>query len=177
VIAEMTYAYDVGKVTREGFEGDHRQSPISETWLRAAQELTSDGLPSFGEAGQRDAEIWLLERLYNGGDPLKHPARPRYFTSVSWKETVQALQSRNLIRRTGRNLVLTDKGRDAVDESLVYDLDPPARLSGRLVENAITSGKIRPAAAPLAVCNSPHLISEPPPRFSPDLTYTNVMRH
>lgn len=142
VVAEMTYAYDEGKRTQEGFEGDHRQHSISESWQRAAQELTATGLPSYGVANQEDAEFWLLERLHNGDDPRKHPARLRYFPEGSWKSTVQKLEASSLVKRQGASLVLTKAGHDAVDQSLVYNLDPPAKLPFAIHVGPMASGNV-----------------------------------
>lgn len=59
VVAELAYAYDEGKRTRVGFEGDHRQIPAPDGWVRAAQDLETTDLPSFGEASPEEARIWL----------------------------------------------------------------------------------------------------------------------
>ena len=95
IIAEMVYAYDEGKRTRDGFEGDHRQIPMLDSWVRAAQELVPDGLPSFCTASDSDAKNWLLERLHAGEDPKRHPARPRYIPARTWPKFLQRLTARS----------------------------------------------------------------------------------
>jgi nucleoside phosphorylase len=60
IVAEMVYSYDEGKRKKETFEGDHRQIPSQDTWVRAAQDLTPNGLPSFGPASQEEAKRWVL---------------------------------------------------------------------------------------------------------------------
>ncbi len=75
VVSELTYQYDEGKIDQEGFTGDHRQSPVSFDWLRAAEALTAEAMPSYGHPTDADARFWIIERLYGGSDPRNHPAR------------------------------------------------------------------------------------------------------
>lgn len=66
VISELAYQYDEGKREAGGFLGDHRQSPVSVAWKRAAEQLNGRELPSYGQPSDRDARYWLLERLHAG---------------------------------------------------------------------------------------------------------------
>jgi nucleoside phosphorylase len=142
VVAEMAYAYTEGKRTEEGVEPDHRQSPISQEWLWAAQDLKPDGLPSFGDPTSDDRDLWLLERLYGGGDPQRHPARTRYFPKGAWTSTLKNLQEKGLICRNGVKLELTEVGRQHVEESLVYNVDPPERLPFAIKVGPMASGDV-----------------------------------
>ena len=67
VVAEMTCEYDEGKLTVDGSTGDHRQYPLDDRWVRAAQDLDPEALPSHGPATAGEAANWLLERLYLKG--------------------------------------------------------------------------------------------------------------
>ena len=70
----MTYQYDEGKRTAGGFEPDHRQSTMQESWVRTAQDLRVDELPSHGNASPQAARLWAFERLAEGQQPTAHPA-------------------------------------------------------------------------------------------------------
>lgn len=142
IMAEMVYPYDEGKQKEDGFEGDHRQTPMLDTWVRAAQDLLPDGLPSFGVASDEEAKSWLLERLYAGDNPRTHPALSRYFPGNSWRESVRAFEGEALIRREGLQLVLTASGRSFVEETLFYDVDGPQRLPFQIKVGPIASGNV-----------------------------------
>lgn len=142
IIAEMVYPYDEGKQKQDVFEGDHRQTPMLDTWVRAAQDLVPDGLPSFGAASDKEAQSWLLERLYAGDNPRTHPARSRYFPGNTWEERVRAFESGGLVRREGLQLVLTDSGRSFVEETLFYDVEGPRRLPFQIKVGPIASGNV-----------------------------------
>ena len=142
IVADMVYQYDEGKLTVEGFEGDHHQTSQHETWIRAAQDLEVDDLPSYGPAAEGDANLWLLERLYAGGDPLKHPARQRYFPPGTWKERVENLEFRKLLRRVGKNFEITEIGRCLVEEKLAYNIDAPRQLPFAVRVGPIASGNV-----------------------------------
>lgn len=142
IVAEIVYTYDEGKQKRNSFEGDHRQSQISDTWLRAAQDLTPTGLPSFGEPSEGEARTWLLQRLYAGDDPRHHPARQRYFPSSTWEKRTRDLQDSGLVLRDGPRLSLTDRGRSVVEENLFYDVDGPTRLPFEIRVGPIASGNV-----------------------------------
>lgn len=143
VISEMTYFYGEGKVNTEGFEGDHRQSPISETWLRAAQDLVPEGLPSFGQVEGEEPKFWLLERLYAREDPLKHNAQTRYFEGNSWATLTDEYIREKLMRRKGLALQITVKGKQVVEEHLFREaLNTPKRLPFRIKVGPIASGDV-----------------------------------
>ena len=142
IISEMVYQYDEGKRTSEGFIGDHRQFLMSDDWVRAAQNLTPDGLPSFGEPSESESKIWVLERLYAGDDVRNHPARLRYFQSNSWEPRIRGLEGEGLVRRNGKTLTLTDKGRSQVEEQQFYRDAPPQRLPFQIKVGPIASGNV-----------------------------------
>jgi nucleoside phosphorylase len=142
IVAELTYAHDEGKRTKNGFEGDHRQWSAPDNWIREAQELQSTGLPSQGEATSVDAELWLLERLYHGADPRQHPARDRYFPDGTWKQAVLELERKGMVTRERNSLVISDTGRDEVDKALVYELDPPRVLPFKVLTGPMASGAV-----------------------------------
>jgi nucleoside phosphorylase len=142
VVAELAYAYDEGKRTEGGFEGDHRQIPAPDGWVRAAQDMETADLPSFGEASSYEARIWLMERLYAGEDPRRHPARTRFLSQASWNEQMQSLQADGLVIREGAALSLTDAG-SALIEQLVYDdLVGPRQLPFAVVVGPVASGNV-----------------------------------
>lgn len=140
VVGELAYAYDEGKRDAEGFTGDHRQSPIAEAWLTAAQDLDVSGLRSYGLPASDDARFWFLERLRDGADPRKHPARNRYFAEGKWKIVIQQLEAEGLIKRQGTSFTLLPAGLDFVEASLAYDIDPPAHLPFAVKVGPIASG-------------------------------------
>lgn len=142
VISELTYQYDEGKLEKDGFLGDHRQLPISKLWHDAAETLQPETLPSFGQPSSRDARYWLLERLYAGDNPREHPARRRYFAKGEWKIVTQALETERIIERDGTSFKLTDAGRDEVERSIAFDVDPPERLPIAIKVGPIASGNV-----------------------------------
>lgn len=142
VVSELAYQYDEGKLEADGFVGDHRQSPISPDWLRAAYKLTPEGLPSFGRPASSDARFWVLERLHSGVDPRKHPARNRYFEAGEWREALEMLELQGLISLERGALRLTEKGTAEVQRSLLLDVDPPSTLPIDIKVGPIASGKV-----------------------------------
>jgi nucleoside phosphorylase len=142
IIADMVYTYDEGKQTQGGFEGDHRQTPMLDLWVRLAQELAPNDLPSFGEPSSKEAGRWLLERLYAGDDPTAHPARRRYFPKGTWARRVRSLEKKGLILRQGTQLVLTDAGRVDIQESNFYNAEIPEKLPFQIKVGPIASGNV-----------------------------------
>lgn len=142
VISELAYQYDEGKTDQDGFKGDHRQSPVLEHLVRAAESLDVTSLPSYGLPSERDSHYWLLERLYVGDDPQKHPARTRYFGPTQWRSAIESLVKDSFLIINGASLGLTDKGRSKVEESLVLDVDPPITLPFTVKVGPIASGNV-----------------------------------
>lgn len=142
VVSELAYQYDEGKVDDCGFTGDHRQSPVEPYLVRAAEALDVARLPSYGRASARDARYWLLERLRAGDDPLKHPARKRYFALGEWKKIVEQLCAEKVIKQQGAGLALTAKGRKEVETSLLLDVDPPLTLPLAIKAGPVASGNV-----------------------------------
>jgi nucleoside phosphorylase len=142
IIAEMVYAYDEGKQKQESFEGDHRQVPMADAWVRAAQDLLPDGLPTFGPASTEESKNWVLERLHAREDPRKHPARVRYFSERTWSKRIRELEVDGLVRRDGATLILTDRGRTHVENILFNDPDGPEKLPFQIKVGPIASGNV-----------------------------------
>ncbi len=142
VISELAYQYDEGKLEKDGFLGDHRQSLISKPWHDAAEALQAETLPSFGQPSSRDARYWLIERLYAGDNPREHPARSRYFPKGEWKALTQILEAEQIIRRDGTSFKLTDAGREEVERSIAFDIDPPEQLPIAIKVGPIASGNV-----------------------------------
>ena len=142
IIADMTFQYDEGKVTQDGFLPDHRPDKLRDSaWIRLLGELKPQGLPSHGVPSDSEAELWLLEQTSLGRDVKAHPARKTYFPDEVWEERVKALMNRELIYREGRQLKLTAKGRDIVDERHVFGT-PPKKLPFRIKVGPIASGNV-----------------------------------
>lgn len=142
VISELAYQYDEGKREAGGFVGDHRQLPASYNWLRAAEVLQPEALPSFGQPSPDDARLWLLETLHAGSDPSKHPARQRYFGRGEWRVMIERLSADGAIEVDGLALRLTEAGKTEIQNSLLLDVDPPERLPFAIKVGPIASGNV-----------------------------------
>src|ERR1035441_4360357 len=140
IVAEIVYVYDEGKRKRGGFEGDHRQIPLRDTWLRAAQSLSPIGLPSYCGPSVEGARDWLLECLYKGDDPRTDVARARHFPGRTWSPRVRSLLKEGLVRRVGQQLELTAGGKALVDEQRVYRDKCPVRMPFQIKVGPIASG-------------------------------------
>lgn len=140
VVAEIAYAYDEGKRAQHGFEGDHRQIPQSDRWLRHIQEFDVSGLTTYGPATEEDGRIWLLELLAANKDPASHPARQRYLGGKRWEKIIRMLEDEGLIQREQRNFRTTDKGLAAVDAWHAYNSEPITRLPFTVKVGPMASG-------------------------------------
>lgn len=142
IIAETAYAYDEGKRTEKGFEGDHRQLPITDAWMRFAQEMSPNELKAYGAPSDSDRRNWLIEQLAADVDPSRHPARARYLEGENWKEMIQSLEAEKIIRRKGARFTLTIEGRDEMAERLAYGPSPITRLPFAIHVGPIASGNV-----------------------------------
>ncbi|MEZ5714387.1 MAG: hypothetical protein R3D85_03955 [Paracoccaceae bacterium] len=140
VVSEMAYQYDEGKRTPDKFLGDHRHSIISVGWRQAAEQLKASDLPSHGEPTDRMAKYWLLETLMAGDDPRSHPARDRYFGSEQWKRTIESLEEEKLVILVGKNMDLSEAGRQFIERSRYLDIAPPDKLPVAIRIGPIASG-------------------------------------
>jgi len=140
VVAELAYAYDEGKRTEEGFEGDYRQIPLPDAWVRSAQDLSPADLPSYSKASENEAKLWLLECLHAKEDPRTHPARSRYFPGSTWSECISSLEKGGFLARHGAKLSLTQKGRLFVQQALYDDVNGPGQLPFEVVVGPMASG-------------------------------------
>ena len=142
IIAELVYAYDEGKQNQFSFECDHRQIQLSDIWLRAAQNMHPNNLESYGTASDEESKGWVLERLYVGDDPLKHLARKRYLPGKTWREKVIELEGNDFVRREGKTLFLTEKGRSFFERKSFYNPDGPTKLPFQIHVGPIASGNV-----------------------------------
>lgn len=140
IIAECAYAYDEGKRTTNGFEGDHRQFPLNDSLLRTAQNLAPDDLPTHGTASERDVQMWFLEQLYIGFNPRTHPARERYIRAEDWSLVTTKLEQDALIVRVGKVFEITKAGRDFVESFQAYTVESPSTLPFAIHTGPIASG-------------------------------------
>jgi len=140
VVAEIAYAYDEGKRVQSGFEGDHRQIPQNDRWLRHIQEFDVSGLSTFGPATEEDGRIWLLEHLAANKDPASHPARQRYLGGGRWTKVVRTLEREGLIKREQRRFTITKKGLATVDAWHAYDSEPITKLPFSVHVGPMASG-------------------------------------
>jgi nucleoside phosphorylase len=140
IVAAPAYEWDEGKHTAGRFLPAPEQYPQDARWVRAAQNFRPDGLPSFGAATERNAAVWLLERLYKGQNPIRHPARERYFTSATWADQLRMLESTGLIVPRAGGFALTPDGRRTIRDMLYIDLDGPTSLPFKVHTGAMASG-------------------------------------
>jgi nucleoside phosphorylase len=141
IVAEMAYQYDEGKLTSEGFDGDLRQVPMADTWVRAAQDLSVEDLPAYGPRSIQDSAVWLLEHLLRGDNPRDHPARHRYLPGDAFKETIERLEAEGLVRRTNLGAPeLTEDGAAFIRRHLYTNVDGPTRLPFQVRVGPIASG-------------------------------------
>ncbi|MBU2670246.1 hypothetical protein KOI35_42770 [Actinoplanes bogorensis] len=140
VIATPVYQYDEGKQSGSSFFGAHQQYTLSDPWVRTAQGFQPAGLPSHGDATPDEATIWVLERLYQGQDPIKHPARDRYFPRGTWRERSVRIESDGLIAWTDDGWTLTTAGTAKIRRTLADDVDGPDRLPFAVLTGPMASG-------------------------------------
>jgi nucleoside phosphorylase len=142
VVAQFAYEYDEGKRTADSFQPDLFLYPMLDTWVRTAQDLSTEDLTSFGEASEDDARIWLLERLRAGDQPRRHPALTRYFPGRTWADGVRSLVADGLITRRGDRLLLTGAGRRFIERTLDEDVPGPERLPFMVFVGPMASGAV-----------------------------------
>ncbi|MCY1141644.1 hypothetical protein OWR29_26910 [Actinoplanes sp. Pm04-4] len=141
VVGEPVFEWDEGKRSPSGFQGDHRQLSMDVRWLRAAQEFDPTGLPSYGEATEDEALLWVLEQLYREQQPRNHPALKRYFPSGTWKPRLDRLENDGyIVRDTAGRPTLTTAGSDRVLQRLYEDIDGPQQLPFRVMAAPMASG-------------------------------------
>ena len=140
VVAEMTYEYDEGKLTADGFLGDLRPYALDDRWVRAAQDFDPAALPGYGPASEEEATAWLLERLYLGEEPTSHPAFGRYLPRGAWRPRTAALESAGLITRADPGWTLTGAGRSHAARLRYDDVHGPERLPFAVTVAPMASG-------------------------------------
>lgn len=142
IIAEITYAYDEGKQKPENFEPDHRQYSLDTNWLRTAQDLTSDGLLSYGEPSEESSCFWVLEQLYQEIDVITHHAKSRYFPNDTWETRIKKMMVDGFIKREGAILKITDAGKDKIDEVKVFKNRSPDTLPFQIRTGPMPSANV-----------------------------------
>ena len=133
IVPSLVYAFEEGKFTPTGSRGRHRQIPVDERIVRAAQDLSTADLPSFRVPTAEDAKLWYLEQLLAGREPRNHPARDRYFAPGEWKSSLAMYEKEGLITRHGAQAKLTDDGRVYIEHVLYDDVDGPDTLPFKVV--------------------------------------------
>ncbi len=144
IIAETTYTWDEGKLWQDGgasvLEGDHRQTPILNSWLRGAQDLRPDGLPSHqSQTSVDEARLWLLERLDAKQQPQRHPAFARYFPEGMWKKLTETFLAEGVITKSHE---LTRAGRKVLASHQRVDVDTPLTLPFAIHAGPMASGNV-----------------------------------
>jgi nucleoside phosphorylase len=142
VVPSLVYAFDEGKLTPTGFKGSHRQIPVDDRIIRAAQDLSAAELPSFRAATEEQAKLWFLEQLLAGREPRNHPARDRYFSREKWRTVPPTYEREGLITRQGARWALTDAGRAHIEVALYDDVDGPDTLPFEVVVGPIATGNV-----------------------------------
>lgn len=118
IIADRVYVHDFGKRNARGLQGDITTHQLTDTWLRAAQDLCGPANGMFGylEAPGDAGKWWLLEQLLHGRDPLNSSVRSRYISDDDRPLILQGLlASPAYIKLDGQTLSLTEYGRDEVE--------------------------------------------------------------
>ena len=142
VVPTLVYAFDEGKLTPTGFKGSHRQIPVDDRIIRAAQDLSTADLPSFSAATEEQVKLWFLEQLLAGREPRSHPARERYFSREAWKTVPLTYQQAGLIARQGAGWALTDGGQAHIEVALYDDVDGPDKLPFEVVVGPMATGNV-----------------------------------
>lgn len=143
IISKFTYAYEEGKHTADGFVGDHVQFPILHRWIKAAQELSPEGLPAHtATVSDEHRKVWLLQQCleFPKDDPCDHPNWKRFFSEKNWKATLEDLEREELISRKPGKIVVAKKGKDYVREYLFVEKDPLRALPFKIKVGPIASG-------------------------------------
>ncbi len=140
IFAETTYTYDEGKRNVDEFQGDHRQNPMVNSWVRIAQELKSKDMPSYGAPSELDQKIWAFERLSDGQQPNDHLAFDRYFQSTDWPVQLEAWLEDELVIRHPNQLGLTNAGAAFLDEHFSKTYETPNVLPFEIVVRPMASG-------------------------------------
>jgi nucleoside phosphorylase len=142
IVASVTYRYQEGKQGIAGFRPGYRQIPAAESWIRAAQDLSLDGLSTYRTASGDEIRLWVLERLLAGEDPRAHRGRSRYIAARDWAGTLAGLESDGLITVPADRPELTDAGRDYILGERYRDVSPPCTLPYRVTVGPMASGDL-----------------------------------
>jgi nucleoside phosphorylase len=139
IIADPAYAYDEGRQLVGGFVADHRQVPISNSWLHAAQAMSPADLPSHGVLASDETRSWFLECLYFGGRQHEWHVR-RCRLAGPWRAQFEALLADGLVECTGTSVGLSDAGLAAVQRSICQRLNTPPKLPFAVEVGPMASG-------------------------------------
>jgi nucleoside phosphorylase len=141
VVAEIVYEWDEGKLSPQGFTGDHRPIPLDPRWVRAAQNFEQARLPSYRAATEEEAKWWLLECLLLGQDARRHLARDRYFPPGTWRPRLEQWTDAGLVARDEYgSVILTDDGARLIRRHLYDDIGGPQQLPFGVLVAPMASG-------------------------------------
>jgi hypothetical protein len=91
---------------------------------------------------ETEKELWILERLLEGNDPIAHPARVRYFPdNQSWQMALGSLATRRLITKRVPP-TLTKSGEQYIRNKLYLNPVGPAALPFQIITMPIASGDV-----------------------------------
>ncbi|WP_062274783.1 5'-methylthioadenosine/S-adenosylhomocysteine nucleosidase family protein [Acetobacter cerevisiae] len=141
VIAELAFAHDEGRRTTAGFEPDHRQIPMDDQWLHLAQELTPNGLPSFGPAAAELLLAQVVRAVAEGRKPTADLLVRRLANGDARSALVRA-EDDGLIRRTGPDFQLTAAGTAFLDQASAYGEAPWTTLPFSIRPGPMASGGV-----------------------------------
>lgn len=141
VIAEIAFAHDEGRRTVSGFEPDHRQVPMDDRWLHFAQELTADGLPSYGPAPD-DLVLAQVVRAVSEGRAPAADLLVRRLTGSDARSALLRAEAAGLIQRSGSAFRLTDEGAELLDKAYAYGEPPWDTLPYQIRPGPMASGAV-----------------------------------
>ncbi len=153
IVAERLYAYDEGKrIThkkgQEEFFHSLRSFDLEATWKMdasfLAREIDLTPLQQERPPSKEAQRKWLLHTQYahetQGKEPpAQHPERPH--TCPQWSVHIKSALAEQLLERKGRELRLSDKGRDAIlEDQLLYPDGLPKDPALRIHSGAVATG-------------------------------------
>lgn len=141
VIAELAFAHDEGRRTVSGFEPDHRQVPMDDRWLYLAQELTAEGLPSYGPAPP-DLVLAQVVRAVSEGRAPAADLLVRRLSAGDARSALLRTEAAGLIRRSGAAFELTYHGTELLDQAYAYGEPPWATLPYHIRPGPMASGAV-----------------------------------
>ncbi|MEV7625027.1 hypothetical protein [Actinoplanes sp. NPDC089786] len=141
VVADYVFSAEEGKRRTEGLSPDFRHYQAAARILKAAELLSEDAghLPSFGAPTSADRELWILDRLHAGEQPLEHIAYTRYFSDETWPAMPYRMEADGLISFTAGRWRLTGKGRELLARRIQDAGGGPARLPFNVLKGQVAT--------------------------------------